>query len=153
MRGFYYVKDEFAKNSAKSNGIPLPRRGSYKSAGYDFFSPIQVTLAPGEFKVIWTDVKAGMQSDEKLDIYPRSGKALNPGLVIRNTIGLIDSDYFENESNDGNIGIAIWNIGDTIAKIDAGDKIAQGVFSRYLTVENEVEEMDKRAGGFGSTGK
>lgn len=153
MRGFYYVKDDFAKNSAKANAIPLPTRSTSKSAGYDFFSPIQVTLAPNESKLIWTDVKAGMQADEVLKVYIRSSLATKKGLILKNTVGIIDADYFENESNDGNIGIMLWNTSDQIQKIEAGEKIAQGIFERYYIVENEVEVMNNRAGGFGSTGK
>ena len=73
--------------------------------------------------------------------------------MVANTIGVIDSDYYGNVSNDGNLGFRLYNYGDTPYEIKAGDKIGQGVFMKYLTVDDEEEITNERVGGFGSTVK
>jgi dUTP pyrophosphatase len=148
MRRFEYVKEEFRKNVELQ---PLPARATNGSAGYDFFSPVDVIILPSKVEIIWTDIKAIMKIDEFLQVVPRSGLAIKSDLVIKNTIGIIDSDYANNQTNDGNIGINILNIGDRPQYIKKGAKIAQGIFLKYLTIEDEsISQV--RSGGFGSTG-
>lgn len=147
MRYFEIVKDEFRKNEGE---IKLPTRGSKNSAGYDFYSPIDVTIQPNEMVMIWTDIKASMYYDNALLIIPRSSMGKHP-IMISNTVGLIDSDYYGNESTDGNIGFRLFNIGTTPYEIKAGDRIGQGVFIKYGTVKDD-NVTTERKGGFGSTG-
>ena len=146
MRYFEIVKDEFRKNEGE---IKLPTRASEHSAGYDFYSPISATIQPNEMIMIWTDVKAHMYYDNALLIIPRSSMGKHP-IMISNTIGLIDSDYYGNESNDGNIGFRLLNLGTTPYEIKAGDRIGQGVFIKYGTVV-EDNTTETRKGGFGSS--
>lgn len=151
MREFKYVDDNFAKGGSKAEYIPLPYRGTSEAAGYDFFSPINATIFPGHTLLIWTDVKASFPSDECLKIYPRSSMAIKRNLILKNSVGIIDSDYFENPDNDGNIGIPLWNVGDEPQSIKQGEKIAQGIFEKYYKI-NEVSSTALRQSGFGSTG-
>lgn len=151
MRAFYYVKDEFAINNSKSKAIPIPSRGTSAAAGYDFISPIDVTIQPGDTFIIWTDIKVQIPSNEVFKIYPRSSMAIKRDLILKNSVGIIDADYFENTSNDGNIGIALWNTGKIPQTIKQGEKIAQGIFEQYNTTV-EFKLAFERQGGFGSTG-
>ena len=147
MRYFEVVRDEFRKNPNVE--IKLPTRGSKSSAGYDFYSPVDVTINPGEMEMIWTDIKAHMYYDNALIIIPRSSMGKHP-IMISNTVGLIDSDYYGNESTDGNIGFRLFNLGTTPYEIKAGDRIGQGVFIPYKTIKDD-NTTTERIGGFGST--
>lgn len=146
-RFFEVVKDEFRKNSGD---IKLPTRATEHSAGYDFYSPVDITIPPHEMVMIWTDVKANMYYDNVLLLFVRSSMGKHP-VVIANGTGLIDADYYSNESNDGNIGFRLLNLGDAPYEIKVGDRIGQGIFVKYGTVKNDVTKV-KRNSGFGSTG-
>lgn len=148
MRYFEVVKDEFRKNKGE---IKLPTRATEHSAGYDFYSPINVTIQPNETTMIWTDIKAHMYYDNTLLIIPRSSMGKQP-VMIANTVGLIDSDYYGNESNDGNIGFRLLNLGNTPYEIKVGDRIGQGIFIKYNIVKDD-NVTTKRESGFGHSGK
>ena len=147
MRHFDVVKDEHRKNIGN---IKLPTRATKDSAGYDFYSPISIDIEPMHSQMIWTDVKAICESDETLLITVRSSMGKQP-IMIANTIGVIDASYANNLDNDGNIGICLFNLGDTIYTIHTGDRIAQGIFIKYLITDND-NVTSIRLGGFGSTG-
>ena len=147
-RFFEVVKDEFRKTEGE---IKLPTRASERSAGYDFYSPVDVTIQPNESVLVWTDVKAHMYYDNVLLIFVRSSMGKHP-VVIANGTGIIDSDYYGNESTDGNIGFRLLNQGDKPYEIKVGDRIGQGVFVKYGTVKDE-NTTTKRTGGFGSSDK
>lgn len=154
MRKFEEVKREHLK--FPDIETKLPERSDAHSAGYDFYSKEHFILSPGEYYCTWTDVKAKMFYDNVLEIYPRSGLGSSKGIVIRNGTGIIDPSYYGCEKNDGNIGICLINTGDKIFEVNVGDRIAQGVFTRYLITDddkflNGVEDT-KRSGGFGSSG-
>lgn len=145
-RCFEVVKDEFRKNKGE---IKLPTRGSQHSAGYDFYSPIDISIQPNESVMIWTDVKASMYWDNVLLLFVRSSMGKHP-VVIANGTGVIDSDYYSNEGNDGNIGFRLLNLGNIPYEIKIGDRIGQGVFVKYGTVKDD-NTTTKRIGGWGST--
>lgn len=145
-RFFEVVRDDCRKNSGD---IKLPTRATEYSAGYDFYSPVDITIEPQESVMIWTDVKAHMYYDNALIIIPRSSMGKQP-IMIANTVGLIDNDYYGNEDNDGNIGFRLLNLGKTPYEIKAGDRIGQGIFIKYGTVKDD-NTSSKRSGGFGST--
>ena len=147
-RYFEVVKDEFRKNDGE---IKLPTRASQYSSGYDFYSPIDITIQPQESGMIWTDVRAHMYYDNCLLIIPRSSMGKHP-VMIANTIGDIDSDYYDNETTGGNIGFRLFNLGTTPYEIKVGDRIGQGIFMKYGTVKDDATTT-KREGGFGSSGK
>lgn len=150
-RKFEYVSDRFSINNARQNQIPLPSRSTGGAAGYDFFSPIEALIGVDETVFIWTDIKASLGDGECLKIYARSSMALKRGLILKNSIGIVDSDYFENDSNDGNIAIALWNVSGSPQLINKGEKIAQGIFELFLKTSDD-NQIDLRTGGFGSTG-
>lgn len=147
-RYFKVVKKEHRKNEGY---IKLPTRATENSAGYDFYSPVDVVIHPHEMAMIWTDVKAHMYDDNALLLIPRSSMGKHP-IMIANTIGLIDSDYYENPDNDGNIGFRLLNLGSTSYEIKIGDRIGQGIFIKYgTTVDDNTTAV--RESGFGSSGK
>lgn len=148
IRGFEYVDDKFKCNSEDT---PLPSRSTKNSAGYDFISPVDFILYPDEVFVLWTDVKAKMPEDECLKIYSRSSLATNKKLVLANSVGVIDSDYYGNPKNDGNIGIPILNLNKFPQSIKKGDKIAQGIFEKFFLADDDIVDNTRRS-GFGSTG-
>lgn len=148
IRGFEIVKEEMRKTKGE---ITLPTRGSKVSAGYDFYSPVDITLKPNEKTCAWSDVKAYMQEGEVLLLFVRSSIGIKKGLALSNGTGVIDADYYSNSSNDGNIGIALYNYSDKIVEIKKGERICQGVFVPFLEADNGNTDK-KRVGGIGSTG-
>lgn len=151
IRGFEVVEDKYRKYPNRD--IKIPKRSTKNSAGYDICTPVKIVIpAGGISEAIQTDIKAYMLEDEVLEIYPRSSLGFKKGLMLINTVGIIDSDYYSNLDNDGNIGFKLKNLSDKEVVIEAGEKIMQGVFKKYLKVDNDdVDEI--RSGGIGSTGK
>jgi dUTP pyrophosphatase len=147
IRGFQPVEDKFLKNNGQ---YILPQRGTKFSSGYDLFSPINILVTPFEKVLIWTNIKAYMQDDEVLQIYIRSSVGIKKGLVLANQVGIIDADYFSNLNNDGNIGLCLENKTNQTIEIKKGDKLAQGIFVKYLVADN-CNSDDIRVGGIGST--
>lgn len=144
-RGFEVVTDW------ENNNISLPERKTFASAGYDIESAIDSEIEPGKVKIIPTGLKAYMQNDEYLSIHIRSSMAIKKGIILMNSTGIIDSDYYNNSDNEGHIMIALYNTSNSIFYITKGDRIAQGIFQKYLKIENDTAE-NTRKGGFGSTG-
>ena len=107
-RFFKVVSNEHRHNEGE---IKLPTRATERSAGYDFYSPVDVVIEPPKSVMIWTDVKAHMYHDNLLLINVRSSMGKHP-IMIANTQGWIDADYYENPGNDGNIGIRLFNLGE-----------------------------------------
>ena len=135
------------------DGIRLPRRATAGSAGYDFFAPADITLAPGETIKIPTGVRVWMEPEWVLKCYPRSGLGFKYTLQLNNTVGIIDSDY-DYSDNEGHIFAKITNDsneGKTV-ELKAGEGFMQGIFVEYgITLDDDVTEI--RNGGFGSTTK
>lgn len=147
MRGF-----EIAKGYENLK-INLPKRSTAYSAGYDFEIIEDLTIKPNEIKLAKTGIKAFMQHDEVLKLYPRSSLPRTFGVTIPNNVGIIDADYYGNPDNDGAIFVSLINFTDKETFIPKGTRIAQGLFTKYLTVTNEEPINETRNGGFGSTGK
>ncbi len=131
--------------------IRLPRRATSGSAGYDFFTPVALKIAPGETVKIPTGIRAEMEENWVLMCYPRSGLGFKYRLQLNNTVGIIDSDYFYSD-NEGHIFSKLTNDskeGKTV-ELKAGSAFMQGVFVEYgITMDDEVTDI--RNGGFGST--
>lgn len=137
----------------ENDGIYLPQRKTGASTGYDFASAEAVVIPAGECALVPTGVKAYMQRDEVLLIYIRSSTALKKRLMLMNSVGVIDADYYGNAENEGHIYIPLCNCGKEAVHIAAGERIAQGIFTRYLTVDGDMAgQGNVRVGGFGSTG-
>jgi dUTP pyrophosphatase len=163
--------------------IRLPERKTAYSAGYDIHSPISFTLKPGESIKIPTGIKAYMQYDEVLKFYPRSSQGFKYLVHLVNTVGLCDSDYHNNENNEGHIWVKlrnesgiVWlnnlldifetifsqiNIFSNIRKmngkeyvVNINDGIAQAVFEKYYVIDgDDYGDGNLRTGGIGSTNK
>lgn len=149
-------KDSFGTENEQEireiyESIRLPRRATAGSAGYDFFTPLDVQLKPGETIKIPTGIRAEMEVEWVLKLYPRSGLGFKYRLQLNNTVGIIDSDYFYSD-NEGHIFVKITNDsneGKTV-ELKAGEGFAQGIFLEYgITVDDDATE--KRNGGLGST--
>ncbi len=133
------------------DSIVLPKRATKGSAGYDFFAPFDFSLNAGETIKIPTGVRVKIDEGWVLKIYPRSSLGFKYRLSLNNTIGIIDSDYF-NADNEGHIFIKMTNCGDKPLLVEKGKAFAQGVFVEFgITVDDECEAQ--RSGGFGSTDK
>ena len=134
--------------------IHLPERKTKYSAGYDIEAAEDIVV-PSFRKgmnptLIPTGVKAYMEDDEVLYLYNRSSNPKKKGLVLANSVGVIDKDYYGNPDNDGHIMFAFYNIKEEDITIHKGEAIGQGVFSKYLISDDDSAEGD-RTGGFGST--
>ncbi|MBR3792255.1 MAG: dUTP diphosphatase [Clostridia bacterium] len=145
--------DTFKCDENVYDEIKLPKRATQGSAGYDFFSTLDFSLAPGESLKIPTGIRAYIEDGWVLKIYPRSGLGFKFRLQLNNTVGIIDSDYY-NSDNEGHIFIKITNDSkeEKTVTIKKGEAFAQGIFLEYgVTYDDDVEEI--RNGGFGSTSK
>lgn len=149
-RGFEIIKDEMRKYPDVA--IQLPVRGDSKSAGYDLRTPVEITLQPGERRVVFTDVKAYMEDDEVLELHVRSSIGVKKNIILSNITGIIDSSYYCNPSNDGNIGLTLWNTSDKVQVLEAQERVCQCIFKKYLTADNDICLKQERTGGFGSSG-
>lgn len=135
------------------DNIKLPSRATSGSAGYDFYTPVGFSLKAGESTKILTGIRVRIDDGWVLKIYPRSGLGFKYRLQLNNTVGVIDSDYY-NSDNEGHIQIKLTNDSREGKTMDsaAGTGIAQGIFVEYgITVDDDVTEI--RNGGFGSTTK
>ena len=150
------MKDSFRQYSEEDildiyESLKLPRRATKGSAGYDFFAPFAFSLPAGSTIKIPTGIRAKMDEDWVLKIYPRSGLGFKYRLQLNNTVGIIDSDYYNSE-NEGHIFIKLTNDskeGKTV-EVPAGSGFAQGIFLEYgITVDDDADGV--RNGGFGST--
>lgn len=132
--------------------IKLPKRATLGSAGYDFYTPLAFELKPGESIKIPTGIRAKINDGWVLKLYPRSGLGFKFRVQMNNTVGIIDSDYY-NSDNEGHIFCKIMNDTneDKTVSLNKGAGFCQGIFVEYgITFDDDV--TDERNGGFGSTG-
>lgn len=163
IRGFEIVSKYL------DTGINVPQRATNSSAGYDFAAAKQIII-PSIWKLankdqskdvanvlpsilVPTGIKAYMPENEYLMLVNRSSNPLKHNLALPNGIGIIDADYYNNPNNEGEIFVQLINYGLEDYTIQKGERIAQGIFSSYYTVDSEEQVLAKRSGGFGSTGK
>ncbi len=173
IRGFEIV------TKYEGEGLSLPKRATKGSAGYDFAAAIDITL-PSIWNVLSqnaglaaieqnegvkenkkflgstlvpTGIKAFMPEDEYLMLVNRSSNPLKNQLALPNGVGIIDSDYYGNEKNEGEIFVQLINYGLEDYRISRGDRIAQGIFMPYAIIDKEADDFIDRTGGFGSSGK
>lgn len=149
-RGF-----EIAKGFENA-GINMPIRKTKYSAGYDVEAAedcVIPTFSRGQKPtLVKTGIKAYMEDDEMLLLYNRSSNPGKKGLVLANSVGVVDKDYYGNLDNDGAIMFAFFNIKDEDIEIKKGDIIGQAIFQKYLITDDDIATGD-RVGGFGSTSK
>lgn len=147
-RGFEIV------SKYKNENLELPRRATKYAAGYDLSVAESISIKPGEIKLVSTGLKAYMQAGEVLYLYDRSSNPRKKGLVMINSVGVIDGDYYNNPGNEGEIFAQMQNITESEVVLEKGERIVQAVFMPFLVADRD-EEVTKstRTGGFGSTGK
>ena len=131
--------------------IPLPKRATAGSAGYDLVSPIDVAIPAGGTALIPTGIRAEMEQGWVLMLFPRSSLGFRYAVRLSNTVGIIDSDYAF-AKNEGHIMVKLRNPSANPVTIGQGERFCQGIFLPYGTAE-EDGEFSPRQGGFGSTGK
>ena len=150
VRGFEVAK------GFEEMGINLPERKTKYSAGYDVEAAedcvIPAFVAGQAPTLIKTGLKAYMQEDEYLMLCNRSSNPKKKGLILANSVGIVDCDYYENPDNDGHIMFAFYNIKSEPVEIKKGECIGQAIFQKFAVVDNDSAE-GTRVGGFGSTRK
>jgi len=154
MRDFFFVNRLKGQASSYKK---VPTRATENSAGYDIYVPcsnsgkyVCYTLNPGDIVNIPLGIKVAMELDEVLLVFIRSSLG-RTGLTIVNGTGIIDADYYENPDNDGEISIVLRNDSEHVITINSGDRVAQGIFTKYLKTDSDIAG-GKRKGGYGSTG-
>lgn len=146
IRGFELV-------SNAPEGTKLPTRKTKGSACYDFYLPCNVSIPPYSFsKIIPTNIKAYMPEDEVLMLHIRSSVGILKHVVLANCTGIIDSDYYNNPENEGNIRLTLFNTSSKWAEFKKGERIMQGMFVKYGVADDDFA-TGERKGGTGSTGK
>ncbi|QIL46117.1 dUTP diphosphatase [Vagococcus coleopterorum] len=170
----------FERLSTSSQDINLPVRATKAAAGYDFEASAD-TVVPSIWKqgvakvlkavltggiaelddatmkelkpvLVPTEIKAYMGEDEFLQLCNRSSNPLKNYLLMANGVGIIDSDYYNNENNEGHIMFQLLNFGLKDKTIVKGERIGQGIFMPFLKADQD-DVTKERTGGFGSSGK
>ena len=156
MRKFEKISEKeyekVLKEKCNYDDIKLPVRSTMHSAGYDFISPFDFELKPGETIKVPSGIKVSMNEDEFLAILVRSSMGFKYNIRLCNQVGIVDSDYYNNPDNEGHMFIALKNEGEKVFTVNKGDKYAQGIFQKYLVTDDD-EASGERLGGFGSTNK
>lgn len=149
-------EDTFGKGQFKQeiyDRLMLPNRATSGSAGYDFYTPIEIKLEAGQTIKIPTGIRAEIVEGWVLMCFPRSGLGFKYRIQLDNTVGIIDADYF-GADNEGHIMIKITNDSkeEKNLVVEAGKGFSQGIFVPFgITTDDETNEI--RTGGFGSTNK
>lgn len=157
MRKFEKISFEQFKKDVEDNrelydSYNLPKRGTKFSAGYDFEALYDFVIKPGETLKIPTGIKVSMNDNEVLLLMVRSSQGFKYNVRLCNQVGVIDKDFYNNEANEGHFFVRLSNEGDKDYIVKKGDKIVQGLFINYLTVDDE-EEIDEVRKGSTSTTK
>ena len=150
LRGF-----EIAKGW-EDKGINMPVRKTKYSAGYDVEAAEDTVIPSFELGtkpvLVKTGLKAYCQNDEYIKLVNRSSNPGKKGLVLANSIGVVDADYYNNPDNDGHFMFAYYNFFKEDVIIHKGDVIGQVIFEKYLITDDD-NALGERKGGFGSTNK
>ena len=142
---------DFKDYDTRYDELILPKRNTKFVAGYDFYLPFDIELKPNEIIKIPTGIKVMMNEDEFLGIYVRSSLVFKYNLRLCNQVGIVDYDYYNNDSNEGHIFVRLQNHSENIVKLNKNDRYVQGIFQKYYIVDEEEEIINKRVGGLGST--
>lgn len=159
MNKFYKVsREQYMKDAGGDanlnqewEDIKMPTRGTRWSAGYDFFSPIDFALEPGESIKFCTGIGVELDKNKFLACYPRSGLGFKHKIHLWNTVGIIDADY-KYADNEGHIAVKLCNGGNHRVEIKKGDAFMQGIIQQYFITDDDHAD-GIRTGGFGSTGR
>ena len=144
-------KFEVAKGF-EDRGVVLPQRKTAKSAGYDIIALTDedVFVYPGMSVNLETGLKACMKDDEVMLLFIRSSLGIKKGITLSNSCAVIDADYYGNPDNDGHFILNVINTSNEVQCIPARSRVAQAIFVKYLTVDDD-NATGERIGGIGST--
>lgn len=148
---FEQFKKDIIDDKSLYEEYNLPKRQTKYSAGYDFEAIFDILLKPGEAKKIPLGLKVNMNHDEMLMIVVRSSLGFKYNVRMCNQVGIIESDYYNNPNNEGHLFVKLQNEGDSPLLIKKGDRFCQGIFTKFLTIDNEEEIKNTRTSGIGST--
>ena len=143
---FEQFKKDISDNIELYKSYSLPKRSTKFSAGYDFESVLDFIIKPGENKLIPTGIKVDMNEGETLLMIERSSQGFKYNIRMCNQIGVIDKDYYNSPKNEGHIFIKLYNEGTEDYVVHKKDKIVQGLFIKFLIVDNEEEIENERDG-------
>ena len=132
------------------NDVNLPYRATKGAAGYDFECAADTICPPHSITLIPTGIKAQIDAGYYLQLAVRSSTPKKKGLMLANSVGIVDADYYNNPDNEGHIMFQVYNYKDINVKVPKGERIGQGVFLKYAVTDDDNAEGD-RLGGFGST--
>lgn len=141
-------KKDISNNKELYDSYNIPKRKTKYAAGYDIFLIEDLVINPNEIIKIPTGIKANMLEDEVLFLIIRSGMGFKYNIRLCNQIGIIDKDYYNNLNNEGHIFLKIQNEGKSKVEIKKGEPICQGIFMKYLKVDNEIEDFTERKGKY-----
>ncbi|MGL6008773.1 MAG: dCTP deaminase domain-containing protein [Culicoidibacterales bacterium] len=141
----------FEKVTTYATTAIIPQRQTQQAAGYDFHVVETMMLQPAQVTLIPTGIKAFMPRNEFLGLYIRSSVAVKKGLIMVNSVGIVDADYYNNSGNEGHIYFACYNVTSEVVVIEAGERIGQGIFQPFAICNDEESAQFERQGGFGST--
>ena len=150
---FEQFKKDICDDLDLYNSYNIPKRSTKSSAGYDFEAINDFIIKPGEIMKIPLGIKANMNEGEVLFLIVRSSQGFKYNVRMCNQVGVIDKDYYNNLDNEGHMWIKLENHGDKDYTVNKGDKIIQGIFVSFLTVDNEEKIENIRTSGIGSTNK
>ncbi len=150
---FEQFKKDISDDKELYESYNIPKRSTKYSAGYDFESLFDFVLKPGEIKKIPTGIKVCMNNDEVMFLLVRSSQGFKYNVRMCNQVGVFESDYYNNLDNEGHAWLKLQNHGSKDYVVKKGDKICQGVFTKFLTVDNEENIDNVRTSGIGSTGR
>jgi dUTP pyrophosphatase len=131
--------------------IVIPQRQTLDSAGYDLSAYERVVIEPKTIQLVPTGLKVQLEKDEVLLVYPRSSLGIKKGLMMSNSVGVIDKDYYNNDNNEGHIMVPLYNFKDEPVVVEKFERIAQGLFQTFLKTSNDQPVSQTRQGGFGSS--
>ena len=143
---------KFFKVNGYNGDTDMPIRKTKYSAGYDIVAPETVFIQPHTFVIVPTNIKVAVEDNEFVMIVPRSSLYKKHHLIMVNSVGVIDADYYNNPDNDGNVGALLLNDSDVVQVIGKNEAFAQAIITEYKVTDDD-NASGKRIGGFGSTDK
>ena len=141
---FEQFKKDIGDDKALYESYKLPKRETKSAAGYDFYALFDYTLKPGEIKKIPTGIKVAMENDDVLLLIDRSSMGFKYNVRLCNQVGVVDADYYNNNGNEGHMWFKIQNEGDKDYVVKKGEGMIQGMFIKYLTVDDEEQDFQER---------
>ena len=149
MRRFEKISfEQFSKDISGDRKLydeySLPKRETKYAAGYDFYALFDFVLKPGEIKKIPTGIKVDMMDDDCLLLLDRSSMGFKYNVRVCNQVGVIDKDYYNNKDNEGHMWFRLQNEGDKDWIVKKGEGFGQGLFIKYLVIDNEDNDFKQR---------